>query len=205
MKSGWQPGEGCVLKRAPSGELHERLSLLCPDRGLIRCLRRCSTRAHTSAATPDLFDLARFQLERSRQGGELWFLAEYEVIQRHSGIGRSYAALQCASEYTRIIESNAEHLEDPEQLYRELVISLQAFDRGLRPDLVLLKALYRYARSEGYAVREQWYAGLHSSMQATVGEALFNGIETVSVAESSVHPMIDNLCHFLRRHTDIRC
>jgi hypothetical protein len=103
---------------------------------------------------PDLFDLCAVELE-ARQGGA-WFLREYELVQRFSGLGTRYEALGAAGSWARLALANASDVESTAGLYGITQKLLGALDRGASPPATLLKALFLFARDEGLPANEEW-------------------------------------------------
>lgn len=194
--------EGLILERAASGEQHERYVLLAPDLGLIRCLRRRHQKA-SAGICPDVFDLCRVVLERSSTGGG-WFITEYTLEHRHAGLGRVYESLVGAADYARLLVANAEHWEEPARLLQEAILTLDAFDRGLRAELVLLKGAYRFARLEGLPVREQWVPTLSSRLRTVVVDALNQPVEHNTSSPAEVQEAVASLRRYFIANTELR-
>lgn len=179
--------EGLVLDRKPSGERHLRLSLLTPTLGLVSALVRESRPAGAkSGATskkragapqrPDIFDLAAVRLEAPEAGGAhptMYFVAEYKVLRRHAGLGRSYSALEAAAGLAKLITRNAAHFETCAPVFDLCRKALDALEGGAPPEAVRLKALYLLARAEGYAALEQWRPAL-SEADGELAGTVFN-------------------------------
>jgi hypothetical protein len=179
--------EGLVLDREPSGERHLRLTLLTPTLGLVSALARESRPAGAKPTTaskkrggapqrPDIFDHASVRLEAPKAGGahrHVYFLAEYKVLRRHAGLGRSYAALEAAAGLAKVVARNAAHFETCAPVFDLCRKALDALDGGAPPEAVRLKALFLLARDEGYAAREQWLPALNAADQ-TLALAVLN-------------------------------
>jgi len=160
---------GYVLGRESTAGGYERLALISGENGFLRVMRRPSAKTANNPA-PDLFDYCAVNL-RSRQGGA-WFLGEYEVLRRFSGIGARYEALEAASAWAAFASVNAPEMESCEALCEISAKLFDALDRGAPPQAALLKALYLLARSEGLPVREEWLAGLSSDQRKTAETVL---------------------------------
>jgi hypothetical protein len=172
--------EGLVLDREPAGERHLRLAFLTPTLGLLSALVRESRPSGAVPATttkkragapqrPDIFDHANVRLETREAGTahrQVYFLAEYKVLRRHAGLGRSYAALAAAAGLAKVVTRNAAHFETCAPVFDLCRKALDALDHGAPPEAVRLKALFLLARAEGYAAREQWLPALNAADQA---------------------------------------
>ena len=129
----------------------------------------------------DLFDEADFFLESSNQG-QTWFLKEARLLRRHDAIGRSYDALRFASAFAAVIVRNPVHEESRAGVYALLRQAFTAFGTAGRPDLVYFKALFCFARDEGYPVKQEWWEGLAAGARATAAEILNQPLARQTVA-----------------------
>ena len=152
--------QGFVLEKPPRGDRFQPLTLFSATEGLLRCYLRVSTRNPGPAI--DLFDELSATLTSSNQG-QTWFFKELHVERRHSGIGLRFEALAEASALAGIILRNPVHEESREGICKLLNEAFPALASGAQPTVVGLKALYSFARSEGYPVKEEWLAGLRGS------------------------------------------
>ena len=172
---------GFVLSRNLTAGGYERLGLLSAQNGFLRPLRRLSSKTENRPC-PDLFDLCSVALESGRGGA--WFLREYEVLRRFSGIGARYEALEAASDWARLAGANAPELESCAKVSELTFRFFDALDKGFPVQAVLLKTYYLFAGSEGLPVREEWLAGLSSVQRKTADTALRTPLGEVS--ESAV-------------------
>jgi hypothetical protein len=146
-----------VLDRDATAGGFERLALLTEDQGLRNIMRRQSSKMD-AGEKPDLFDLCTVTCE-ARQG-RACFLREYALERRHGNLGRRYDALESASAWARLILANAPDMDDTSPLFALTLQALEAWERGAMPKLILLKALFVFARNEGLPVREEWLRSL---------------------------------------------
>lgn len=152
--------QGFVLEKPPRGDRFQPLALFSPEHGLLRCYQRISLRNPGPAV--DLFDELSGTLTSSNQG-RTWFFKELHVDQRHPGIGLRFEALAEASAFATLIVRNPVHEEGRTGICRLMQEALAALETGAPPAIVGLKALYSFARNEGYPVKEEWLAGLRGS------------------------------------------
>ena len=130
--------------------------LFAPEHGHLHALQRIAQKSSGTRVMLDLFDEADLFLESSNQG-RTWFVREAKIALRHAGIGHSYAALREASAFARLIALNQVGPESRAPVAALLRAGLEAFARGIRPDIVYFKCLYRFARDEGYPVKQEWF------------------------------------------------
>jgi hypothetical protein len=159
---------GLVVGRTLTAGGYERLDLLTDGAGLLPLMRRPG--AKKAGPQPDLFDLCEVRLE-ARAGGA-WFLREYVLLRRFESLGPRYSALVAASEWARLVLANAPSVESTAFLYDVTLRALDAWERGIEPSAVRLKALYLFARDEGLPVREDWFAGLAETRKAVAASVI---------------------------------
>jgi hypothetical protein len=182
MPQGTLSSAGFILSREPTAGGYERLGVLSKENGYLRVMRRPSSKIGSGSA-PDLFDLCAVTLE-ARQGGA-WFLREYEVLKRFSGIGGRYEALEAASMWAGLASANAPELESCAVLFDITAKLLGAIDQGASSHAALLKALYLFARSEGLPVREDWLVNLPALQRKTAEEVLHLPLDEVAASAVS--------------------
>jgi hypothetical protein len=192
---------GFVLQKPPAEDRHQKVLLFCPDAGQILCFQRISSRQ--PAVALDLFDEVAATLTSSNQG-RTWFFGEVRVLRRFAGIGLSFAALQEASAFAALLTRNQVHDESRAAVLGLLGTALQAWSDGRRPDAVALKALYSFARSEGYPVKEDWAAGLRGSDLENVRRVLNEPLAVLdSIDSDSVARLLESLRRYLRGNAEL--
>lgn len=189
---------GLVLSRHPPNDRFQQYGILTPDHGWLLCLRRLSARA----ATLDLFDEVEALLESSNQG-RTWFIREIRPVLRHAAIGRSYDALRFASTFAAIIARNPGPEESRARTYDLARQTLAAFAEAERSDLVYLKALYCFARDEGYPVKQDWWQNLSAPDRGEAAGMLNRPVAGQAVGRASVIRLTRLLEDYLRGHTEI--
>ncbi|KXU35809.1 hypothetical protein AXK11_05560 [Cephaloticoccus primus] len=156
----------------------------------------------SSLAPLDLFDEAEFLAESPNQG-QSWFIKESRLLHRESGIARSYDTLRHACEFTAMLARNPVPEEVRAGTMRLLRQALSSFATSGRPDIVHLKALYCFARDEGYPLRQHWLPALPAELRALAGELIHQPIATQSPPTDTVATLHAHLCDYLRTHTEI--
>lgn len=190
-----------VLERHLSGESHLRLHLLCPVNGQLVGLWRISRKPNGPPA-PDLFDIATFQLRSGSKN--MWFVQEFTLQHHHDGIARRYRSLQAATLWAQFLWKNLLHAEDcraPSLLCAQVIAAFASHDT---PSCTLLKALFSHARSEGYAVKEDWLRGLSLSMRQRATRILTQPLSELTAEDESVaaDALLPSLHRWLGGNTD---
>jgi hypothetical protein len=151
----------------------------------------------------DLFDEVELGLESSNQG-RTWFVREHRHLQRHPGLGRSYAALQAASSLSALVLRNPLPDESREPILALLRQALGALERGDRPDLVWLKALYCFLRDEGHPVKQQWWQQLPATEREAAARILHQPLAGQAADVAAVAPLVRRLEDWARTETETR-
>lgn len=196
--------EAFVLLKRPPSDRFQACIVFSPEHGQLHVMQRIAQKAATQA-TLDLFDEVALILESSNQG-QTWFVKETRLLRRPTGIGRSYDALRHASAFATLIARNRVAEEGRAAVGRLLQQAFAAFGTSDRPDLVYLKALYAFARDEGYPVAQQWRPTLPADLRATVDRALPTPLQDLAPADAPaarVTMLIRCLEEYLRGHTEV--
>jgi hypothetical protein len=193
---------GFVLLKRPPSDSFQTLTVYSAEHGTLLALQRLAKKSAPTSLALDLFDEAAFVLESSNQG-RTWFVKEAQLVTRPAGIGRSYDALRHASDLAALVARNP---VDPDsrapvgQLLRE---AFAAFAGGGRPDIVYFKSLYRFARDEGYPLKQQWFPTLPSADRTEVAALLNRPLAAQTAAPPDVARLQRRLEDYLRGHTEI--
>jgi hypothetical protein len=201
-----------VLLKRPPADSFQTLTIFSAEHGSLLVLQRVPkpagrspTRAKpaSAASTPlDLFDEVALALESSNQG-RTWFVKEARVIARAEGIGRSYDALRLASALATLIARNPVHEDSRAAVGNLLRGAFAAFAGARRPDIVYFKSVYRFARDEGYPLKEQWFPTLPAADRAEVVTLLNRPLAGQTAAPELVARYQRRLEEYLRGHTEI--
>lgn len=191
-----------LLKRPPS-DAFQSLSIFSAEHGSLLVMQRVAKKASAaSAVSLDLFDEAALILESSNQG-RTWFLKEAQLITRHTELGRSYDTLRLASRLAALIARNTVHEESRAAVAELLRAALAAFAAHARPDIVYFKSLYRFARDEGYPIKQQWFPTLPSADRSDVATLLNRPLVEQTATPAAVLRLERRLEEYLRGHTEI--
>jgi hypothetical protein len=192
-----------ILARLPSGsDAFEQLTAFSAGHGVLHLLRRVK-QAKTASTPLDLFDEAELWLESSSQG-RTWFIKEHRFIQRHEGIGRSYAALQVAANFGRILSRNPVGDESREPVTALLRSCFGALAAGGRPDIVWLKSLYCLLRDEGYPVKQQWWPELQPADRDLAAQLINQPLAGQAAEPAAVARIAKRLENWAGAETEIR-
>lgn len=164
--------EGIVLNRQRTGENFLHLVFLSPETGIFHAGKRAGTTGSKSPQ-PDLFDEATLTFDPPRKGtSSLRFIREYRVVRRHERLGTDYATLALACRYARVLTDNPLPDTSAPHLHATLHRALTAWEAGRAPETVYFKALFLFARDEGFPVKEEWMDSLTSGDRGAVSEIL---------------------------------
>jgi hypothetical protein len=198
--------DALVLSKQPPDDTFQAFTVFSAEHGGLVVRQRRSKRGAAAAAL-DLFDEVALILESSNQG-RTWFVRESRLLARRDGIGRRYDSLRFASALAALVARNPGSDESRAPVTALLRAAFAAFAESARPDLVYFKSLYRFARDEGYPVKQDWLAGLAAAHQALAEKLLATPLaalaETPAAAPiSSSAALLRRLEDYLRAHTDI--
>ena len=112
--------------------------------------------------------------------------------------------LREASAFARLIALNPVGPESRAPVAALLRAGLEAFARGIRPDIVYFKCLYRFARDEGYPVKQDWFPRLPDEKRQSVALILNQTLEQQTAAPEAVAELRELLEDYLRQETEIR-
>jgi hypothetical protein len=191
-----------VLLKRPPGDSFQTCNVFSAEHGLLLVLQRIAKKTGTAKLTPlDLFDEAALILESSNQG-QTWFVKESQLLQRATGIGRSYDALRHASGFASMVCRNHVPEESRANVTELLRHALGAFNIADRPDIVHFKAVYCFARDEGYPIKEHWLPTLPAEDRSTVATLLSQPVAGQTAATDDVARLHGRLTEYLRGHSE---
>lgn len=196
--------EAFVLLKRPPSDRFQGCVVFSPEHGQLQVMQRIAQKAATQA-TLDLFDEVALILESSNQG-QTWFVKETRLLHRPTGIGRGYETLRQASTFAALIARNRVAEEGRAAVGRLLRQAFAGFAASDRPDVVYFKAVYAFARDEGYPVGQQWRPTLPAELRATADHALHTPLQelnAVAIPAAHVTLLIRRLEEYLRGHTEV--
>ena len=194
--------EAFVLLKRPPSDAFQNFTLFSAEHGTLLALQRISKKPTTGSVALDLFDEAALDLE-SRNQGQTWFVKEARLIRRHDNLGRSYDALRFASGLASLVTRNPVSEESRVPVAGLLRQAFSSLASGARPDLVWFKSLYRFARDEGYPIKEQWFPTLPATDRTAVARLINRPLVEQVEDSASVARLTGRLAEYLRGHTDV--
>jgi len=200
--------QGIILLKRPPKESFQPLTVFSAAHGHLTFWQRVSKSgsssktAQNATAPLDLFDEAEFLAESPNQG-QSWFIKETRLLHRPSGIAQSYDSLRHACDFTATLVRNRVPEEVRSGVMQLLRRSLDAFAEHSRPDITHLKALYSFARDEGYPLRQHWLPTLPTTLRELAKTVLSQPLADQNPPAETVAALHSHLCHYLRHHTEI--
>lgn len=191
-----------VLLNRPPTDTFQMFTLFSGEHGALLALQRLNRKTAATTTPLDLFDEASLVLESSNQG-RTWFIREARIVTRHPTLGRSYETLRLTSRLARLVARNSVHEESRPAVAGLLRTAFAAFATATRPDIVYFKSLYRFARDEGYPLKEQWFPTLPATDRADVATLLNQPLAAQTAPAESVARLEHRLEEYLRGHTEI--
>lgn len=191
-----------VLLKRPPADAFQSFTLFSAAEGVLFALQRIPKKNAATSHPLDLFDEASVQLESSNQG-RTWFVKEARILVRHATMGRDYETLQAASALAGLVGRNQVQEESRPAVIELLRTAFAALAEGARPDIVYFKSLYRFARDEGYPLKQQWFPTLPPTDRADVTTLLNRPVAQQTTAAPAVARLQRRLEEYLRGHTEI--
>ena len=170
--------------------------------GIRQVLARRSARSVSDASIPDLFETGEVVLQQ-RGESKPTYLSEFQSRERFPGIARNYATLRAASQFSRFIERNLLHMETFGDAWELMMTALASFSSKPCPEGTLLKAMYVFARSEGYPVSAQWLRQLPETSRQKIQVVLQNPVDQCSEEASQLKEWCLDLGIYFQKSTDL--
>lgn len=201
--------EGIVLLKRDPAESYQPFTVFSTEHGVLALMQRVAKKAASTAITLDLFDEISFVAESSNQG-RTWFIKEVRLLNRPSGIGRSYDSLRHACAFAAVVARNP-----PDDSLREPVATLlrqalSSFAVSSRPDFVYFKSLYCLARDEGHPLRQHWLTTLPADFRSAADTilrtplaALEESPHRADIPATLCELLITRLEEYLKGHTEL--
>lgn len=194
--------DALVLLKRPPMDSFQSFTAFSAEQGPLLILHRIHKKNTGEAVALDLFDEASLLLESASQG-QTWFVKEARLLSRQPGLGRSYETLQAASSLAQLAARNPVSEDGRARVYTLLREAFAVLATSGRPDIVYLKCLYRFARDEGYPVKEQWFPALAAVEREPVAALLNQPVAGQTAEPALVAKLRQRLEDYLRGHTEI--
>ena len=195
--------DAVVIDKRPASDSFQTFRVLSPEHGLLMVLQRLSSKKSAAFVSLDLFDTASLLLESSNQG-QTWFVKESRILTRRTAIGRHYESLLCASQLCSLAMHNPVHGESWSPMAFLLTSAFDAFESSRSPEVILLKALYRFARDEGYPVKQEWLPMLRDGDAELAESLLSRPASDYAGTGEEVTRLLRSLKDYLRGQTELR-
>lgn len=193
-----------VLKITQTSERFLKLDYISPNNGLTYGLLRHNHKK-SGLTQPDLFDTAEILREPANKTKQK-FIKGYTPLKKRNAIGNDYQQLEYTCHFANFLLNNVSDVPDPSDLYALTVNTLDAFEQQFAPQIILIKALYRFLKIEGFPIDNAWWQSL-SQEYKIMAEALL----TTPLAEvedgfdsNSAKALYDNLCLWVHRETELK-
>ena len=197
--------QGVVLSREESGEGSLRIRVFSSDEGLVLVYKRLASK-RASGSLPDLFDEVELRLSRPRTGSDsVSFVSEWRLITRRPELARGQSRLETASALSLLYQRNGAHLTEPAPAAKLLADALDSLVAGYSPVAVYLKALYRFARVEGFPVKEAWWQSLSLVQKQNAAEILNIPLRDLVQENYATEEILESLKLWLNAETELRC
>ena len=193
-----------VLKITQTSEHFLKLDYISPRLGLTYGLLRQSKKQTRSALT-DIFDTAEILSEPANKAKQV-FLKKYTTIKKRTAIGNNYTKLKYACNFSNFLLDNVGDVPDPSDLYVLTIETLDAFEEKFCPEMILVKALYRFLKIEGYPIDNGWWQSL-SMENKTLAKALITtplAQKTDNSECNSALSLHKNLCQWVQEETELK-
>lgn len=196
--------EGIVLDRLETGETHLRISLYSPNVGLRLALLRLR-KGNLSHPPPDIFDDVELSMNRRVDSNSISFIKDFQILNKRTNLASNHKCLFYASKVARLFLDNGSMIQDTVPTYQLIISSMEAFQKGLRPDLVWIKTLFRLGRAEGFAVKEDWLSNLKKVEQEFAVNVLSKTVNMQDPSPNSVKELTRSLSVWLDSETELNC
>lgn len=190
-----------ILNKEDSGENFHKFELFCSIHGKLISLDRVSNHAKTKNLL-DLFDIGYIHLTLPQPNG-FFFIKEFQPILQHKNISKNYATFHQACNWIKIVSRNLLHIENFEYLFSLTQKVLHSFNISSAPHCIYLKALYLFARHEGYPVKEDWLVNLSPELLSHAICIIKNPVDDQSVPMRIQEILIQDMHSWMMQRTEI--
>ncbi|NBD37051.1 MAG: hypothetical protein GVY10_00585 [Verrucomicrobia bacterium] len=190
------------LKRSFSGENRLLLELFLRKEGLLRVFARVSRQGAPGREIPDFLGTGEVTVRRKGPDLPAW-LQEFSPGVGYPAIARDYRRLQAASRLAAFFAGNLPHLEEFDASWDLLHSALQALETAPVAEVVPLKAVFLFARGEGYPVREGWLARQREQERQALAQALRRPVAECTCRPEKLQHWLEDLFRFLSAETPL--
>ena len=111
---------------------------------------------------PDYFDIISAKLSAKSKNSP-FFIESFEISEKLCENSANYNSLVAIGKIARVIIKNAMFLEDCSRIYRTFSSAVKSYKNTSTPEIVNIKWLYDFVKSEGYPVMEDFLSALPDS------------------------------------------
>ena len=158
-----------------------------------------------SLSLPDLFDDIDFSTRSAYDKKGFPFVNDFQVLNKRPNIAYNHSRFNVASAVARFFLDNGVHLQDTIPFGQLLLKSLDALDKGFDPPCILFKTIFQFARLEGLPVKQDWLDCLDSTEKEIAISKLNAKLSDQEPDEVLIIDLVNSLCEWLRRETEIKC
>ena len=193
-----------ILKITQTSEHFLKIDYISPSQGLTYGLLRQSKKNNHSAHA-DLFDTAEILSEAANHSKQK-FLKSYCPIQKRSAIGNNYQQLEYACHFANFLLKNVDNVPDPLDLYALTTQTLDAFEQKFHPEIILLKALYRFLKTEGFPIDSGWWQSLTKENKSHAKILLTTPLAEIKdcIGLESAITLHKLLCQWAHKETELK-
>ena len=191
---------GIVLQKEFRGESGILFKVFSKVDGIVALYKRVSQKK--AASLPDYFDEVCFEVQKAKSGNML-FASEYDILVRRTELAKRYEAYECAAKLALCCARNGAYLENFEPLYESFEAALNALISGADAAVCELKFMYLFARNEGYAIREDFFANLDNESRGIFKQILLSPSKALDLPASDARGLLDAMLAWIAENTDI--
>jgi hypothetical protein len=198
-----------LLSKEASGERFWKYTVISPELGGCICLmsRSVGGKGREVKIVADLFDSATVHVRKPSGSEALYFIEDYELRTRRSGLGKDYKTLQAAAFWAGFLVRNLASIPEDggTAVFKHAERALDLLEQQYPADWVLFKAVYLMLKLEGYPVRESWWRELPPQDQAAASYWLSQKIVLLPVDKSNgLGPIFSSLQDWMTANTELR-
>lgn len=191
---------GIVLQKLPRGESGIVFKIFSKSEGIVAVYKRISQKK--ASFLPDYFDEVCFAVKQGREGSML-FGSDCEILARRTELAKNYSSYECASKLALCCIKNASYLEDFGRLYKAFEASLNALLAGANAEACEIKFMYVFARDEGYAIREDFFANLDLRERELFKSVLLTPAKELNIDADECAKLLRKMNFWIAENTDI--
>lgn len=191
---------GIVLQKLPRGESGIVFKIFSKSEGIVAVYKRISQKK--ASFLPDYFDEVCFAVKQGREGSML-FGSDCEILARRTELAKNYSSYECASKLALCCVKNGSYLENFEALYHTFEAALRALAEGADYIACEIKFMYVFARNEGYAIREDFFANLDLKERELFKSVLLTPAKELNIDADECAKLLKKMNFWIAENTDI--